>query len=333
MKKAIFVWLLIIPLCYSCTKMWEDLDFDYGNSDTIHNPFGEEDDFELWQERVLPIVEGCTTDYEKARAIFEWECANIAYDVDFKIYHAYECWEQRKGVCQAYSELFVKLAYGCDLEAVLLSGKARTSNNLEGEAGHAWVKVHTEKGWMLCDPTWGAGAVSMDHTEFYFNEYNMSMSWFDADPEIVVFTHFPKNSEDQFLNVPITADQYRHLPDISAAVVPAGWKAHDVLDYFLSHPGESAPTFYGTFYDYLGKFELIQVPYNGKMRVGETYVLKIRSLALEEGVSIGSWGTNNSEGWEQDGDLFTLVYTPESEGELHISLDGYGGIMKYEVVN
>ena len=286
----------------------------------------------VWTERAEEITEGCVADYDKDKAIYEWECANIAYDVDYKISSAEECWDQRKGVCQAYSELFVKLATHCGLEATLLSGKARTSDALDGEAGHAWVKVHAEKGWMLCDPTWGAGAVSMDHTEFHFNEYNMSMSWFDADPEIVIFTHFPKDKKDQFLDVPLTADQYRHLPDIPAAVVPAGWAAHDVLDYFLNHQGESAPVFYADFYDCLGKFELVQVPYHGTMRVGETYVLKIRSLALEEGVAIGSWETNHYlESWEQEGDLFSFVYTPESPGEFYISLAGHGGIMKYDV--
>ena len=313
MLKKIFLISIIIFVFGSCSKVEDFFNGDY----------------ELWKERVAPIVEGCVTDYEKAKAIYEWECANIAYDVSLSIYHASECWEQKKGVCNAYSDLFVKLASGCDLEAVLLSGKARTSDNLDGEAGHAWVKVHTEKGWMLCDPTWGAGCVG--EGEFFPNEYNMAMSWFDADPEIVVFTHFPPNRADQFLDVPLTEYQYKQLPDLSAAVVPAGWKANELLNYFLNNPGKTGPLFYSTFYDSLGKFELVQVPFNGEMKVGQTYTLKIRSL--DEGISIGSWETNQYlTGWEQEGDLFSFAYTPETECEFFIAL-GLQGLMKYDVRN
>lgn len=286
----------------------------------------------VWTERAEQITEGCMTDYEKAMAIYEWECMNISYDLDFKITTAQECWDQRKGVCQAYSELFVKLATHCDLEAKVISGKCRTHFHMDGEGGHAWVKVNTEKGWILVDPTWGAGYVSMDYSEFTFYDHNMS--WFDAEPELMIFTHFPNNKADQFLSTTVSRDEYLELPLVEPNVAHAGWKGYEVLNYFLNHLGESAPLFYRGFDEGLGKFELVQMPYNGKMKVGETYTLKIKSLAVEEGISIRSWETNHYlESWEQDGDVFTLVYMPESECELHISLNGYGVIMKYDVTN
>ena len=314
LRKTVLLCLALL-MFGSCSKVEDFFNGDYG----------------LWKERVAPIVEGCTTDYEKAKAIYEWECANIAYDLDFKITTAEECLDQGKGVCQAYSELFVKLAFGCDLEAVLISGEARTLDNMDGDGGHAWVKVNTEKGWILIDPTWGAGAVSMDYSEFNFYDHNMS--WFDADPELMIFTHFPNNKADQLLSTTVSQDEYLELPLVEPSVAHAGWSGHEVLGYFLNHLGESAPTFYLGFTESLGKFGLVQVPFNGEMKVGQTYILKIRSLAIEEGVSIGSWETNHYlVDWEQEGDLFTFVYTPETECEFYIAV-GNNGIMKYDVTN
>ncbi len=71
----------------------------------------------LWKVRVAPIVEGCNTDYQKARAIYDWVCQNIAYDMGKDIGDANTCWSQRRGICSGYSQLYIKLAQGCGLQA------------------------------------------------------------------------------------------------------------------------------------------------------------------------------------------------------------------------
>ena len=280
----------------------------------------------VWKDRAEQITEGCITHYDKAKAIYEWECANIAYDLDYSINTAQGCWDERKGICQAYSRLFVKLASRCDLQAEVVSGNCRTLFHMDGEGDHAWVKVNTEKGWILIDPTWGAGYVSMDQEEFCFYDHNMS--WFEADPEVMVFTHFPHSQSDQLLDHPLTKEQYQQLPLVEPEVVHAGWNGHEVLNYFLNHPGESAPTFYLGFIECLGKFEMVQMPYNGTMKVGETYTLKIKSLDLNE----ISWVSINGQQWQQEGDVFTCVFVPEYEGSATVYLGGRG-VMSYEVTN
>ena len=59
-----------------------------------------------WSGITKGIVKGCTTEKQKARAIYNYICENISYDTNYQIYHVDQCWEQKKGVCQAYSELF-----------------------------------------------------------------------------------------------------------------------------------------------------------------------------------------------------------------------------------
>ena len=310
MKKISVLALGLIIALFSSFK-----EFDYQKSG-----------YPIWRERVRPIVEGCTTSYEKAKAIFDWECANIAYDMSYSIYNAEDCWGQRKGVCQGYAELFVKLAAGCDLEAKVISGEARTMIDMDGTLPHAWVKVNTEKGWILIDPCWGAGELFDDHFVFEYKAF-----WFDADPRLMIFTHFPHNGADQLLKKPVTLKQYRRLPNVPPSVAFAGWKSQEVLNYYLQHLGMSSPDFYGGFSDNLGEFELVQVPYNGKMKVGRTYTLKIRSLASEAWADVHSWDANHhSEMWKKNGNLFTLVYRPKSEGVFYIGFKS-NAILRYEV--
>lgn len=224
------------------------------------------------------------------------------------------------------SVLFVKLAGGCDLEAVVILGEARTVDYMDGTLPHAWVKVNTEKGWILIDPCWGAGGGLGDHFVFEYKAF-----WFDADPLLMIFTHFPYNDADQLLKKPVTEKQYRRLPNIPPSVAFAGWKSQEVYNYYLQHLGMSSPEFYGGFSDQLGEFELVQVPYNGKMKVGRTYTLKIRSLASEDWAEVHSWDANHDgEIWKKNGDLFTLVYRPKSEGVFYIGFKSTA-ILRYEV--
>ena len=323
---------LIVAIAFtSCSKMWEDLDFNYGdddddvvieypifnndtidvpiNNDTIDAPVVVDDDFELWKERVTPIVEGCVTDYEKAKAIFEWECANIAYDLDFRISNAYDCWEQKKGVCQAYSELYVKLAWGCALEARLVSGKAKNAFSPDGEGGHAWVRANTEKGWILMDPTWSAGGVSMDLSTFVFNDHDMT--WFETDPSVMIFTHFPSTPEDQLLPRPLTESMYKRLPVLRPDVTFVGFDGTQVLDYFLRDPDAPFPRIANNCWQLRDRVKLIEVPMDSDLKVGEIYTFKIQ--CLDSNLVISSCHNWEWEDWEKEGDIYTKVLQPTSE--------------------
>ena len=66
------------------------------------------------------ITEGCTDKYDQVKAIYRWLCANISYDTSYTIYTADECWDNQRGVCQAYCELFYRLAepLGIDVHVI-----------------------------------------------------------------------------------------------------------------------------------------------------------------------------------------------------------------------
>ena len=286
MSLAFVAGLLVAMVFTSCSKLREDFDFD-----TVGN-------YSVWKERVTPIVEGCTTDYEKALAIYLWECDNIEYDFEFKIYHAESCWEHRKGVCQAYSELFMCLANGCDLVASVITGYVKGPDD-----DHAWVKVKTEKGWILADPTWGDG-----------DNYSKA-AWFDVAPEWAIFNRFPDYRSNQMLSTPITRSQFKDLPDISW---PIGskfwWNNRGFLDYYLNHNEETVPEFNRYSTQVIDNVKLIEAPYQGKLKVGETYTFKVQ--CLDTCVVIGNYSNiptwmDTFEAWEKEGDVYTKVFRPD----------------------
>ena len=68
------------------------------------------------------ITKGCKTDYDKVRAIYKWMCDNIEYDTSYKIHDADNCFDNRKGVCQAYCNLFYYMAKSIGIKVEIISG-------------------------------------------------------------------------------------------------------------------------------------------------------------------------------------------------------------------
>jgi len=70
-------------------------------------------------------------DDEKVRAIYNWITSNIAYDTDSYFRGipgangAVGVFSSGKSVCEGYSNLFLELAAGLDLEAVKIHGYAK----------------------------------------------------------------------------------------------------------------------------------------------------------------------------------------------------------------
>ena len=253
-------------------------------------------DFKEWEEHAAEITQGCITQYDKAKAIFDWECKKIKYDYTYSVSHGREAWQARTGVCQAFCELFVLLAQGCGVKAEVVSGDARTLSYLEGKASHAWVKAKVEKGWILLDPTWGACYLEYLYdgdTSLYCDEIGhpngLHYEWFDVEPEIMIFTHFPTEKEDQLLANSISYMQYTSLPLLEPRALQWGWNAAGLLDYFLSNTDANPPYFYNNKgSEYRGVFRFINVPYS--IEKGKEYTIVIESLLDDcEPHGMGEW--------------------------------------------
>ena len=161
---------------------------------------------------VSAIIGEANTVEEKARAIYDWICDNISYDTTKQIHDAETCYKSRRGVCQAYCELFCYMAEAADITAEIISGITKDAEGKVSEEKHSWIFVYTHAyDGMLIDPTWGAGAV-VDGVKFIKNEDNSI--WFNVSPYWMIFSHFPDLPYWTKLDINITEEQFRNLPSV-----------------------------------------------------------------------------------------------------------------------
>ena len=160
-------------------------------------------------ETTLAAVGQAVTIEDKARAIYNWICDNIAYDTTKHIYDANTCWNTKRGVCQAYCELFCYMADIVGLTTEIIAGKTKNHNGEISEESHAWIMVYKHQyDAMLIDPTWGAGSVDGNH----FVRSKDNSSWFDVSPYWMIFTHLPEKQEWTLLDIDVTEEQFNDIP-------------------------------------------------------------------------------------------------------------------------
>lgn len=259
------------------------------------------------------ITAGCSTKMEQAEAIYKWLCRNIAYDTEYKIYTADECWEEKKGVCLAYCELFYRLAEPLGLKTTIIVGKSKDSDGNVGKIGHAWLQVLVDDGLILVDPTWGAGSVN----DGVFTRSENDMSWFWIDPHFLIFTHFPDEARYQYLSTPIDWETFLALPSLKPVLQEYGLAGKPLLEGFLKGTITSFPTIYRQYGEDLF---LKEFPMQSVLRPGRYYTFKVgktsdRVLALvHEGEFI------EEKKWDVEDNCYVLTYMPTSAGKLQLSV-------------
>lgn len=180
-----------------------------------------------YAEYVRDIVDLATSVEDKAKAIYHWLCNNIAYDTTYQIHDADRCWETRRGVCQAYCELFVHLAKQVGITAEIISGKSKSPDGKISDKDHAWIFVYTH-GYdgIFIDPTWGAGYVQNGIFTASPND-----TWFDVDPDWLIFTHYADGADwNSHASASVSYEQFEKLPFME----PKSTSGKDVLYTELS---------------------------------------------------------------------------------------------------
>ncbi|MFZ4741309.1 MAG: transglutaminase domain-containing protein [Bacteroidales bacterium] len=152
-----------------------------------------------------------TTDKDKSRAIFIWVVSNIQYDIDnmFAI-NFYEKKEDkiskplitRKGICENYASLFTDICLKSGLKSFVIEGYTK-QNGFTDYIPHAWCATLIDSTWFLFDPTWGSGYVSNGK---FFKKVNND--YYKASPSSLIKSHIPFDYLWQFLNYPITNQEF-----------------------------------------------------------------------------------------------------------------------------
>ena len=157
------------------------------------------------------ITSNFTTNKERVRAIFIWVTTNIQYDIDnmFAI-NFYEPVEQkiskplqtRKGICENYAALFNDISVKSGIKSFVIEGYTQ-QNGFSDYIPHAWCAVLIDSTWLMFDPTWGSGYVS--NSKFYKRINN---NYFSIPPATLIKSHMPFDMLWQFLNYPITNQEF-----------------------------------------------------------------------------------------------------------------------------
>ncbi len=157
------------------------------------------------------ITSNFTTDKDKSRAIYIWVASNIQYDIDnmFAI-NFYEKKEDkiskplktRKGICENYASLFTDICLKSGLKSFVVEGYTK-QNGFTDYIPHAWSAALIDSSWFLFDPTWGSGYVNGGKFFKKINNY-----FFKVNPSTLIKSHIPFDYLWQFLNYPITNQEF-----------------------------------------------------------------------------------------------------------------------------
>jgi hypothetical protein len=184
-----------------------------------------------------------------AAVVYRWLGTNISYDVNSlnptsrapqdpdKVLKA------KSAICEGYSCLAEFLLNHLQVETRVVHGFARTGNNAIGgkfnaaDDGHAWNVVRWGGAWHIMDFTWSAGSVREGKFSPAFK-----WDWFDASPEVAIYSHFPENPDYQLLKIPVSVDSVQ----MAAHLKPLFFEAMDstplpLINGTLSLGGASGP--------------------------------------------------------------------------------------------
>ncbi len=256
--------------------------------------------------------------YDKAKNLYLWICANIDYDASGKLRKADECWNMKKAVCQGYCELYFRMAEALGIRSRLVYGKSKNARAQSRFEEHSWLIVTTERGDVLLDPTWGAGSM----VDGKFARLSEPLVWFDVDPCWFIFTHHPNNKRWQYLKSEVTYDQFVRLPYVSPLVSKLGVPPEDALQDVLNG-GDAFPIMPVRNASFLNWVKLIDVPNMLHLQRGETYVFTVAKqndgckLELKNGND-----TMSEEAWTQEDGMLKICVTPHTAGRLQMIVTG-----------
>lgn len=162
---------------YQVTVMVNEYDrkYSYGPSISIEN-VGEvnknlvpakyiESDDPVIKDAAAKILKNCSSDIEKAEAIYEWVVKNIEYDYkklekhkagDYdNQYGALHTYMTKKGVCFDFATLTAALGRSAGLQVKVAEGLANTDFSL---GLHAWNEIYITEldKWIHVDTTFGS---------------------------------------------------------------------------------------------------------------------------------------------------------------------------------
>lgn len=157
------------------------------------------------------IKDNFKTDDDKIRAVFYWTASNISYDVENMFAVNFneskedkidKAIKNKKGICINYAEVFNDIANKVGIESFVIEGFTK-QNGFTDYISHAWCGAKINGKWCVFDPTWGSGYLAKGKFVKKINNY-----YFKTDPSKSITSHMPFDYLWQFLDYPITNEEF-----------------------------------------------------------------------------------------------------------------------------
>jgi transglutaminase/protease-like cytokinesis protein 3 len=108
----------------------------------------------------------------------------------------------RKGICENYAGLFSDICSKSNIKSFVIEGYTK-QNGFADYIPHAWCAAFIDNSWFMFDPTWGSGYINGG--KFYKRINN---EYYKASPSTLIKSHMPFDYLWQFLNYPITNQEF-----------------------------------------------------------------------------------------------------------------------------
>lgn len=151
------------------------------------------------------------SDDKKIAAIYNWIISNIKYDADSIHYvildedneqRATFALRRKKGVCENFAAIFNELCSKCGITSFAIEGFTKQMGSID-RTPHVWCAAFVDNQWNFYDPTWDSGFITNGH---FINE--IRNNYFKIAPEYFIQTHLPFDPLFQFLNYPVTYQEF-----------------------------------------------------------------------------------------------------------------------------
>lgn len=274
------------------------------------------------------ITKGCINEYQCIRAIYQWICSTIEYDTSYTIYSADECFRKKRGVCHAYCELFYQIAKCVGVRVELISGKSRSRQYQVSSSGHCWLFAYTSPNYgIFLDPTWGAGWVSGKQ---FIRDKNC-WGWFNVDPEWLILSHRPHDDHWQYIENPLTMEEFKSIPYTNELWMSYGLNYHDIY-VALREKKQTMPTIYSSKYKDSDEIQFVDIPLCQSLQVGKTYSFLIKGDPKNNFRFAYGYKNYLPNQWRDEGNgFYSIDLKMEEAGDLIFYYNRWK-ILKYEVI-
>lgn len=160
----------------------EAVEFTEEQKESLKDYLKDERKIESENKEIINFTEDLTKDepliLKKAKLIYDYIVENIEYSYENSHVGAYKAFEQKSGVCEDMSQLFVamcrsigipsRVVYGYALD---VQGSLNKAYDILNIPGHAWAEFYIpDYGWVFVDPTFDSYDKATPDTVRYFGK-------------------------------------------------------------------------------------------------------------------------------------------------------------------